>query len=63
MMGTGDFSLKDEQGNSCVPEQIKEVVHANNNYARPGGQVKACGVVEQAGESEEVSVCCMYYLH
>eukprot|EP00983_Pelagomonas_calceolata_P050178 1141841-Pelagomonas_calceolata.AAC.2 len=40
MLATGDFTLKDEQGKSIVPEQIKaEVDRVSNNYARPDGQV------------------------
>jgi len=40
MMGTGDFSMKDEQGQSVVTQQAKaEAEHVSNNYARPGGQV------------------------
>eukprot|EP00200_Dunaliella_tertiolecta_P001851 CAMPEP_0202349042 /NCGR_PEP_ID=MMETSP1126-20121109/6700_1 /ASSEMBLY_ACC=CAM_ASM_000457 /TAXON_ID=3047 /ORGANISM="Dunaliella tertiolecta, Strain CCMP1320" /LENGTH=195 /DNA_ID=CAMNT_0048940789 /DNA_START=20 /DNA_END=607 /DNA_ORIENTATION=+ len=39
MLATGDFTLKDEQGKSIVPEQIKaEVDRVSNNYARPDGQ-------------------------
>jgi len=40
MLSTGDFTLKDEQGRSIVPEQIKaQVDRVSNNYARPDGQV------------------------
>ncbi|KAF5835602.1 hypothetical protein DUNSADRAFT_7150 [Dunaliella salina] len=39
MLATGDFTLKDEQGKTIIPDQIRaEVDRVTNNYARPDGQ-------------------------